>query len=303
MRRCSVVSGYVAQDGPFLLLLFSGRRDLAGCAYHFLSARHRDFYVPSSSRRVLAPCWRDSSGRKCSHYRQGTISSALRGERDYHTVMHLSNPRGGTGRFLRCFFLRVGTDRSPQDDLAALHLDREEIADSSDAGEAIYSWFGISLLEVMIDLAFERHPALTDRHINFVSRNRCIPPQGAQHSSGEIGIGAFGKAGQAHLDIVGDRLDTKNAVRSLLRCGLFQVRIDQTRQGNDPIFDHYPDFVGLHVCIPLQLFQHISLCIFISIETHCHMRVSFPCLSSFFIFADGTYAHCRASGPSTESRP
>src|SRR6266699_4729329 len=242
-------------------------------------------------------------------------------------------PRGGTGRFLRCFFLRVGTDRSPQDDLAALHLDRdptgirlriahqrlldlrlqilwyrlrldrEEIADSSDAGEAIYSWFGISLLEVMIDLAFERHPALTDRHINFVSRNRCIPPQGAQHSSGEIGIGAFGKAGQAHLEIVGDRLDTKNAVRSLLRCGLFQVRIDQTRQGNDPIFDHYPDFVGLHVCIPLQLFQHISLCIFISIETHCHMRVSFPCLSSFFIFADGTYAHCRASGPSTESRP
>src|SRR6266581_4283593 len=299
MRRCSVVSGYVAQDGPFLLLLFSGRRDLAGCAYHFLSARHRDFYVPSSSRRVLAPCWRDSSGRKCSHYRQGTISSALRGERDYHTVMHLSNPRGGTGRFLRCFFLRVGTDRSPQDDLAALHLDRdptgirlriahqrlldlrlqilwyrlrldrEEIADSSDAGEAIYSWFGISLLEVMIDLAFERHPALTDRHINFVSRNRCIPPQGAQHSSGEIGIGAFG----------------------------------QTRQGNGPIFDHSPDFVGLHVCIPLQFVQHISLCIFISIETHCHMRVSFPCLSSFFIFADGTYAHCRASGPSTESRP
>src|SRR5216684_2707131 len=28
------------------LLLFSGRRDLAGCAYHFLSARHRDFVAP-----------------------------------------------------------------------------------------------------------------------------------------------------------------------------------------------------------------------------------------------------------------
>src|SRR5258708_2041035 len=280
----------------------------------------------SSPRRVLAPCWRDSSGRKCSHSRQGTISSALRGERDYHTVVHLSNPRGGTGRFLRCFFLRVGTDRSPQDDLAALHLDRdptgirlriahqrlldlrlqilwyrlrldrEKIADSSDAGEAFYSWFGISLLEVMIDLALQRHPALTDRHINFASWNSCIPPQGVEHSSGEIGIGAFCKAGQAHLDIVSYRQDAKNAVRSLLRCGLFQVRIDPTRQGNDAIFDHYPHFVGLHVCIPLQLFQHISLSIYIRIETHCHMRVSFPCLSSFFIFADETDAHCQASG-------
>src|SRR2546430_2241012 len=150
-------------------------------------------------RSRYCPCWRDSSGRKCSHYRQGTISSALRGE--YHTVMHLSNPRGGTGRFLRCFFLRVGTDRSPQDDLAALHLDRdptgirlriahqrlldlrlqilwcrlrldrEEIADSSDAGEAFYSTFGISLLEGRIDLAFERHPAVADRDINFVGWN------------------------------------------------------------------------------------------------------------------------------------
>src|SRR5712692_2359843 len=32
------------------LLLFSGRRDLAGCAYRFLSARHRDFAAPPDPR-------------------------------------------------------------------------------------------------------------------------------------------------------------------------------------------------------------------------------------------------------------
>src|SRR5713226_1682913 len=83
--------------------------------------RKMDPSSPASPWRVLAPCWRDLSGSKCSHYHQGTISS-LHGERDDNTVVHIGNPRGGIGRFLRCFFLRVGTDRSPQDDRAALQL-------------------------------------------------------------------------------------------------------------------------------------------------------------------------------------
>src|SRR5215472_984452 len=37
----------------------------------------------------------------------GTISSSLGGERDYHTVVHLGNPVGGTGRIRRCFYLRI----------------------------------------------------------------------------------------------------------------------------------------------------------------------------------------------------
>src|SRR5713101_4122143 len=43
------------------LLLFSGRRDLAGCAYHFLSARHRDFVAPPGNGQSH-PCSRCRPG-------------------------------------------------------------------------------------------------------------------------------------------------------------------------------------------------------------------------------------------------
>src|SRR6266849_10755339 len=67
---------------------------------------------------------------------------------------------------------------------------------------------------------------LVDRDLNFGGWNSSIPLEGVERGPGKVGVGAFGRAGQAHLDIVSDRLDARNAVRILLRCGLFQVRLD-----------------------------------------------------------------------------
>src|SRR5258707_3898695 len=217
----------------------------------------------------------------------------LHGDRDDNTVIYLGDSRGGPGYLLRSLFFRVGTDRAAQGDLAALHFDgdpfgirlriahqrlldlrlqivgrrlrfdREEIGDSSDARDAFYSTFGISLLEVIVDFTLERYPTMIDRHINFVGWNTGIPLEGVEYGFGKVGVGAFGRAGQTHLDIVDDRLDARNAVRIFLGRNLFQVRIDPTRQSNDSIFDRHPDFIGPDAYIPLQFFQHIALNIFI----------------------------------------
>src|SRR2546429_8919737 len=44
-------------------------------------------------------------------------------ERHRNVVLNLADPRGCPGSFLRRLFLRIGTDRPMQDDLAALHFD------------------------------------------------------------------------------------------------------------------------------------------------------------------------------------
>jgi hypothetical protein len=122
----------------------------------------------------------------------------------------------------------------------------------------------------------ERHPALADRHVHFVSRNSGIPPQGVEHGFGQVGVGAFRKAGQAHLDLVGDRLDATRAVGDLLGSHLFQIGIDPARQRDDPVLDDDADFVGLHAWIPLQFFQDICLDLFIRPDANGHRSSSFP---------------------------
>src|SRR5260370_31189160 len=104
-------------------------------------------------------------------------------------------------------------------------LDRDEIRHSFDTGYAPCSTLCINLLEVVVELALERYPALADRHIYFVSRNSSIPLKSVDHGSGKVSIGAFGKAGQAHFDIIGYCLDTGNAMSGFLGSDLFQIRI------------------------------------------------------------------------------
>src|SRR5260221_1322429 len=130
--------------------------------------------------------------------------------------------------------------------------------------------FRSSLLEAVVDLALERYPALADRHVHFASRNRCVPPQHAQHGSDKVGIGAFGRAGQAHLDVIGDRLDATHAMSGLLGSDFFQIRIDSAVQRDDAILDHDPDFIGPHAAIPLQFFPDIGLDLSISTAASRH---------------------------------
>src|SRR2546430_2112718 len=116
------------------------------------------------------------------------------------------------------------------------------------------STFSIYLLEVVVDLALERYPALADRHVHFVSWNSCVPLEGIDHSSGKVDVGAFSRAGQAYLNVVGYCLDVRNAVSGFLSSDLFQIRIDPASQSDDPILDRDTDFVRLDARIPLQFF-------------------------------------------------
>src|ERR1700761_5859106 len=99
----------------------------------------------------------------------------------------------------------------------------------------MYGTFCLTLLEAVFDLAFERHPAVADRHIQFVSRNSDIPLEGVEHSSSNVGVGAFGSAWQVHLDVVDDRLDAMNAMSGRFGSQLFQIRIDPASQRDDSI--------------------------------------------------------------------
>src|SRR5260221_3397396 len=247
---------------------------------------------------------RNSPLRKDLHLCQGISSLAVRQElqdgRDYNPVLNVRDtwrrPRG----LLRRFFLRIGTYRPPQDDLVPLYFNRDtlgiclriaderlpdvllqvtwqrmrpdcdEIGDAFDSCQALYDTFGISLLKAEFDLAPECDPALADRHIQFASRNSGIPPEGIEDSFGQVGVGAFGRAGQSHLDVVGNRLDATHAVCGILRRQLFQIRIDPASQHDNTILDCYTDFVDLHMRIPLQFIQDVSLDIFISTDANRH---------------------------------
>ena len=70
------------------------------------------------------------SNRKYTHRYQGINSLAMQQglrERDRNMVFNLADPRGCPGSFLRRLFLRIGTDRPIEDDLAALHFDRDTL--------------------------------------------------------------------------------------------------------------------------------------------------------------------------------
>jgi hypothetical protein len=51
----------------------------------------------------------------------------------------------------------------------------------------------------------------------------------------------------------------------------FQIRINPAGQGDDPILDRDPDFVGPHARIPFQFFQDIGLDFFIRTDAHGHV--------------------------------
>src|SRR6266516_1929891 len=154
-------------------------------------------------RRASPMAGKDAPGRKCPRLCQGisllVMQQGLRGERDHYTVIHFGDPRRRPGRFLGCLFLSIRTHRPPQDDLAALHFDRDtlgirlrlthqrlldlllevawqhtrldhdELGDSFDPRKALYDSFCLSLLEAVFDLALERHPAAADRYVHLVS--------------------------------------------------------------------------------------------------------------------------------------
>src|SRR6266446_3213665 len=152
-----------------------------------------------------------------------TTESPLRYGRDHNPVLNLSDTwRRPAGGILRRLFLRRGSHRPPQDDLAALRFDRDipgiglriaeeraldlllevrwqhkrlvdpdEIGDAFDPCMAPYDAFCVSHLEDMFDLALERHPALADRYVHFASRNRCIPRQRVKDGSGKDGVAAL----------------------------------------------------------------------------------------------------------------
>ena len=152
-----------------------------------------------------------------------------------------------------------------------MRLDHDEIGDPSDPSQALYGPFCISLLEGVFDFALERHPAFTHRHGHGSRRNSGIPLERSERGSGHVLVGAFGSTGQAHLDVVDDRLDPTHAVSGLFGVNLFQVRIDPAGQRDDAILDRDTDFVGLDSRIPLQFFQDISLDFFICTGANRHV--------------------------------
>src|SRR5260221_8346390 len=85
--------------------------------------------------------------------------------------------------------------------------------------------FRSSLLEAVVDLALERHPALADRHVQCVSRNRCIPPQRVEHANDKIAIRPLGRTPQSHRKVISDRPNATHPVRGLLRTEFFHIRI------------------------------------------------------------------------------
>src|SRR5258707_2938277 len=119
--------------------------------------------------------------------------------RDHNPVFNIGDTRRGPDGVLRCLFLHIGTDRPTEDDLAALHFDRDtpgvrlciaderfldlllqvggrhtrpdhnEIGDAFDHGQALNGTLCVSLLEGVVNLALERYPAVA------VSRDRCFP--------------------------------------------------------------------------------------------------------------------------------
>src|SRR6266567_4105855 len=149
-----------------------------------------------------------TAGRDSMVWKQGL---RYRYRRDHNMVLHLGNTRSRPGSIFRRLFLRIGTHRPMEDDLAALHFhrdiagirlriaqqrpldallqvfwqrmrpDREEIGDAFDPGKTLDGSFCKSLLEAVFDLTLERHPALADRHLYFVRRNSCFPLEGVEH--------------------------------------------------------------------------------------------------------------------------
>src|SRR5258708_9316509 len=146
--------------------------------------------------------------------------------------------------------------------------------------------FGISLLKAIFDIALERHPALADRHVQFASRNSGIPSEGIEDGFGQVGVGAFSRAWQTHLDVVGDRFDARHAMSRILRRQLFQIRIDPSSHSDDALLDSYPDFIRSDTHIPLQFIQDVSLDIFITTYANRHG----VCLLSLLYCFDAFYA-------------
>src|ERR1700685_1872768 len=107
------------------------------------------------------------------------------------------------------------------------------------------STFLIYLLEVVFDLTLERYPAFADRHVHFVSWKTSIPLERVDYSSSQVGVGAFSKAGQAHLDIISYCLHARNAMSGFLGSHLFQIRIDPASQGGNPVLDCDTNFIRL----------------------------------------------------------
>ncbi len=164
-------------------------------------------------------------------------------------------------------------------------LDHEEVGDSSDTCYALYDLFCKSFLVAVVDLALECHPAIADSHLYSVSRNICFPPEGVDHGFGKVDIGAFGRAGQAHLDVVDYCLDATNAVSGFLGSDFFEVRIDPAGQRDDAILDSHTDFVGPDARIPFQFFQDVSLDFFIRTDANRHVAclLSIVCYFAAFL--------------------
>jgi hypothetical protein len=135
--------------------------------------------------------------------------------------------------------------------------------DLSDAGRRPGDPLGIFLLVFPFHLAIERYPPLTDGHFHRVARDGRVPLQRPSRRRGDVGVGALGLEGQPHLDVVGDRLDARRAERGIFGRPLLGVRIDPAGERDDAVLDGDADLDGLDARLLLQLFQHVTLDLFV----------------------------------------
>jgi hypothetical protein len=90
-----------------------------------------------------------------------------------------------------------------------------------------------------------------------IGRKTCIPPEGADRRSGNVGTCTL--VDGANRYIVGYGCDTSYTMSGFLCSSFLPVGIHRSRQGDDAILDGYADFVRLYTTIPTELGKHVCL--------------------------------------------
>ena len=145
---------------------------------------------------------------------------------------------------------------------------RDHVADSHHAGSVTSCCVRCYLLIVPFDRTAQRYPVALDLDGDLAVRNVDVPLEDVDGPSRDLGIAGLGVAGEADLQLLGDRLHTENPGRRVLGRRLLRIVLDKSRNCHDAAFCRHSDMGGVDVRHPLKLVRNVALQLIVSPHIH-----------------------------------
>src|SRR3954447_8602232 len=152
----------------------------------------------------------------------------------------------------------------------------DEVADPLNAGEVPDHPLRLPPLVVPVHLAAQGDPAAGHRDLHHVVWYERVHLERPRDGLGEVDVGLLVAGRQAYLDVVDDGLDPADTKRRAFGRPLLAERVHPAGERRHPALYGHADLVRRDLGVPLQLEQHLTLDVLISLGGYCARHAGPP---------------------------